>query len=129
MLRFHVTFINMLLSKSPHRPNMSPNQPNTSQRNGSRNVRRWNMVRVGYTRGKFKLACQFHVVCVLFVCSMRTQRDWGFWWNFGFVLILCNFENIYSPAIVQSIYENYWHNLKQIATEFFSVGMHSREVS
>ena len=31
--------------------------------------------------------------------------------------------------IVQSIYENYWHNLKQIATEFFSVGMHSGEVS
>ena len=31
--------------------------------------------------------------------------------------------------IVQSIYENYWHNLKQIATEFFSAGMHSGEVS
>ena len=34
-----------------------------------------------------------------------------------------------SVSIVQSIYENYWHNLKQIATEFFSVGMHSGEVS
>ena len=32
-------------------------------------------------------------------------------------------------GIVQSIYENYWHNLKQIATEFFSAGMHSGEVS
>ena len=32
-------------------------------------------------------------------------------------------------VIVQSIYENYWHNLKQIATEFFSAGMHSGEVS
>ena len=31
--------------------------------------------------------------------------------------------------IVQSIYENYWHNLKEIATEFFSAGMHSRKVS
>ena len=31
--------------------------------------------------------------------------------------------------IVKSIYENYWHNLKQIATEFFSAGMHSGEVS
>ena len=31
--------------------------------------------------------------------------------------------------LVQSIYENYWHNLKQIATEFFSAGMHSGEVS
>ena len=31
--------------------------------------------------------------------------------------------------LVQSIYENYWHNLKQIAIEFFSVGMHSGEVS
>ena len=31
--------------------------------------------------------------------------------------------------IVQSIYENYWHNLKQIATEFFYAGMHSGEVS
>ena len=31
--------------------------------------------------------------------------------------------------IVQSIYENYWHNLKQIATEFFSAGMHSGEVT
>ena len=31
--------------------------------------------------------------------------------------------------VVQSIYENYWHNLKQIATEFFSAGMHSGEVS
>ena len=31
--------------------------------------------------------------------------------------------------LVQSIYENYWHNLKQIATELFSAGMHSGEVS
>ena len=31
--------------------------------------------------------------------------------------------------LVQSIYENYWHNLKQIATEFFSAEMHSGEVS
>ena len=31
--------------------------------------------------------------------------------------------------IVHSIYENYWNNLKQIATEFFSAGMHSGEVS
>ena len=31
--------------------------------------------------------------------------------------------------VVQSIYENYWHNLKQIATEFCSAGMHSGEVS
>ena len=31
--------------------------------------------------------------------------------------------------IVQSIYESYWHNLKQIATEFFSAGIHSGEVS
>ena len=34
-----------------------------------------------------------------------------------------------TDLIVQSIYENYWHNLKQIATEFFSAGMHSGEVS
>ena len=34
-----------------------------------------------------------------------------------------------TATIVQSIYENYWHNLKQIATEFFSAGMHSGEVS
>ena len=32
-------------------------------------------------------------------------------------------------VIVQSICENHWHNLKQIATEFFSAGMHSGEVS
>ena len=32
-------------------------------------------------------------------------------------------------VLVQSIYENYWNNLKQIATEFFSAGMHSGEVS
>ena len=40
-------------------------------------------------------------------------------------------QHIETPTrlIVQSIYENYWHNLKQIATEFFSAGMHSREVS
>ena len=31
--------------------------------------------------------------------------------------------------LVQSIYENYWHNLKQIATELFSVGRHSGEAS
>ena len=31
--------------------------------------------------------------------------------------------------LVQSISENYWHNLKKIATEFFSAGMHSGEVS
>ena len=39
-----------------------------------------------------------------------------------------NKEHIHC-IIVQSIYENYWHNLKQIATEFFSAGMHSGEVS
>ena len=39
-------------------------------------------------------------------------------------------ETSFSHAeVVQSIYENYWHNLKQIATEFFSAGMHSGEVS
>ena len=32
-------------------------------------------------------------------------------------------------GIVQSIYENYWHNLKQIVTDFFFAGMHSGEVS
>ena len=27
-------------------------------------------------------------------------------------------------TLVQSSYENNWHNLKQIATDFFSAGMH-----
>ena len=31
--------------------------------------------------------------------------------------------------LVQSIYDNYWHNLKQIATAFLSPEMHSGEVS
>ena len=38
-------------------------------------------------------------------------------------------SNGLTQHIVQSIYKNYWHNLKQIATEFFSAGMHSGEVS
>ena len=32
-------------------------------------------------------------------------------------------------TIVQSICENYWHNLKQIAIEFCSAGMHAGKVS
>ena len=32
-------------------------------------------------------------------------------------------------VLVQSVYENNWHNLKQIATELFSADMHSEEVS
>ena len=44
--------------------------------------------------------------------------------------VLCSVMTALSLLlIVQSIYENYWHNLKQIATEFFSAGMHSGEVS
>ena len=40
-----------------------------------------------------------------------------------------NLKLVPHTLIVQSIYENYWHNLKQIATEFFSAGMYSGEVS
>ena len=38
-------------------------------------------------------------------------------------------KGAYHDDIVQSIYENYWHNLKQIATVFFSAGMHSGQMS
>ena len=65
-----------------------------------------------------------------------TDSHWGFALGVPQILGLAlgvmqilGFLDTNMLVLVQSIYENYWHNLKQIATEFFSVEMHSGEVS
>ena len=54
----------MLISKTPHRPNMKHRRPNVSQRN---------IVVIRYIRIGLRLACLCHVVCLIFVH--------GFCWN------------------------------------------------
>ena len=77
-------FTNMLVSQKSRVPNMSHNQPtripiNPTQAGGIRS--HWPPL-----RWALRWSCRFHLV--YFFPALGGQREYGFWWNTGFTLML-----------------------------------------